>query len=79
MVFAWSGHWRTQFCIAFVSFCMVLLLFWNCKPGFHTEFCMQQHVVWIIVLKNQVFPLSQHWHKVCIMMCVCFCTVIVLF
>ena len=40
-VFAWSGHWRTQFCIAFVSFCMVLVLLWNCKPGFHTEFCMQ--------------------------------------
>ena len=38
MVFAWSGHWRTQFCIAFVSFCMVLLLLWKCKPGFHMEF-----------------------------------------
>lgn len=32
---------KQQFCIAFVSFCMVLLLLWNCTPGFHTEFCMQ--------------------------------------
>ena len=46
-VFAWSGHWRTQFCIAFVSFCMVLLLLWNCKPGFHTEFCMQLATCWV--------------------------------